>query len=221
MASERTRDNEMAGIVSEEKQTGEMPTTAQGKRKSMETTLRSVWVQLRVGSDEVGQPTKVEVSKDAIIADLRTAVKLVYPNSLRDVNSDRLEVFPPNTDSADSSNALRPDALVPSGTTDLLCLIVAAPALQPQHLALQRAKDFVSSIMRDTEPIEGSNGMSVLRDVMDLETGDLRDVVIRSYDETFWNACIKIAETPNSEYRYIALPRLERLESERQPRLRS
>jgi hypothetical protein len=202
MASERTRDNEMAGIVSEEKQTGEMPTTAQGKRKSMETTLRSVWVQLRVGSDEVGQPTKVEVSKDAIIADLRTAVKLVYPNSLRDVNSDRLEVFPPNTDSADSSNALRPDALVPSGTTDLLCLIVAAPALQPQHLALQRAKDFVSSIMRDTEPIEGSNGMSVLRDVMDLETGDLRDVVIRGYDETFWNACIKIAETPDSEYRY-------------------
>jgi hypothetical protein len=41
--------------------------------------------------------------------------------------------------------------------------------------------------MKDPEPIEGSNGMSVLRDVMDLETGEPRDVVIRSNDEPFWN----------------------------------
>jgi hypothetical protein len=196
--------NEMTGTVSEEKQTGEKPTTTQGKRKSMGATLRSVWVQLSTGSDVVGQPTKVEVSEDATIAYLRNAVKLVDPNSLRDVNSDRLEVFPPNTDSADSSNALRPDALVPSGTTDRLPLTVQHVkfALQQskKKLALERANDFVSSIIKDPDPIEGSDGMSVLRDVVDLETGDRRDVVIRNCTEKFWNSCIEISEIPSMRY---------------------
>jgi hypothetical protein len=70
---------------------------------------------------------------------------------------------------------------------------------------LERAKDFVSSVMKDPVPIEGSEGMSVLHNVMSLQYGETSDLVIRSCDESFWKACIKTAETPNRRYRVCAI----------------
>jgi hypothetical protein len=58
-------------------------------------------------------------------------------------------------------------------------------------VALELAKAFANSIMKDPVPIEGSNGMSVLRDVIHLE--------ICNCTKPFWDACIDISETPNKQ----------------------
>jgi hypothetical protein len=49
--------------------------------------------------------------------------------------------------------------------------------------------------MEDCVAIEGSNGMSYLPNVIQLETGEARNIVIRKCTEPFWNACINSAET--------------------------
>jgi hypothetical protein len=69
------------------------------------------------------------------------------------------------------------------------------------------ARDFVESIMgRDPEPIEGSDGMSVLRNVMKLETGvTAKFVVIRRVTRKFWQACIDAADTPEERIRVAAI----------------
>ena len=53
------------------------------------------------------------------------------------------------------------------------------PAVLPpeKQVIKQRAEDFFKSLMADYEPIPDSNGMSVLRNVVDLETGERQDVV--------------------------------------------
>jgi hypothetical protein len=62
----------------------------------------------------------------------------------------------------------------------------------------QLAMDFVESITeRHPEPVEGSDGMSVMRDVVDFETGSIVPyVVIRKVTRPFWQACIDEADTP-------------------------
>ena len=52
---------------------------------------------------------------------------------------------------------------------------------------------------------ELSKGMSVLRNVVDLESAELRDVVIRNITEDFWQACIKTVDIPNMRYRVCAI----------------
>jgi hypothetical protein len=103
-------------------------TTAEDNRTGTETALLSVWFLLRQSSNgaPIGEQSKVKLPKTSDIDDLKKAVKLKCPNRLRGVDLDRLQVFAPNADIADSSNALRPDALVPS-TTGRLPLIVVAP----------------------------------------------------------------------------------------------
>ena len=55
--------------------------------------------------------------------------------------------------------------------------------------------------MADYEAIPKSNGMYVLRNVVDLENGILQHVVvIRILTEKFWQACIDTVGTPNKRY---------------------
>jgi signal recognition particle GTPase len=53
-------------------------------------------------------------------------------------------------------------------------LVVAPAALHHAGGPLERDETFVSSFMKDPVVIEGSNGMSVVRDVLKLETGGTR-----------------------------------------------
>jgi hypothetical protein len=60
---------------------------------------------------------------------------------------------------------------------------------------LQLARDFVKSVTTTKlEPIDGSEGMFVMRDVVSLETGSKSDVVIRSVTPPFWQACMDEVE---------------------------
>jgi hypothetical protein len=77
------------------------------------------------------------------------------------------------------------------------------------------ADDFVRSIMinykqiptSDKIPEDGENpenrisGMSVLHNVVNLETGDQVTIVIRSITEPFWQACIDTVDTLDKRYR--------------------
>jgi GTPase SAR1 family protein len=54
---------------------------------------------------------------------------------------------------------------------------------------------FIESIMKDYEPIADSDGMKVLRNVVTLETGKTRDVVLRKITEPFWKSVIEGTET--------------------------
>jgi hypothetical protein len=63
--------------------------------------------------------------------------------------------------------------------------------------AAQVARDFVKSVMdRQPEPIKGSDGMLVMKDVVKLETGVKADVVIRKVTRPFWQACIDAVDPP-------------------------
>jgi hypothetical protein len=82
----------------------------------------------------------------------------------------------------------------------------AAAAADPDaSLAKRRGQRFVESIMVDYESIPNSTDMFVLRNVVDLETEERRDFVIRNITELFWKACIDVVDTPNERYRVCAV----------------
>jgi hypothetical protein len=57
------------------------------------------------------------------------------------------------------------------------------------------ARDFLESVLEQPpEPIEGGDGMLVMRGVVKLETGEKADVVIRRVTRPFWQACIDAVE---------------------------
>jgi hypothetical protein len=70
-----------------------------------------------------------------------------------------------------------------------------------RKLRLHRAKEFAKSIMLNIEDIPGSSGMKVMRDVVDLETGMKRDIVLRSFINRFWSDCIKFLDDPMRQTR--------------------
>jgi hypothetical protein len=67
--------------------------------------------------------------------------------------------------------------------------------LQADHpKELRKAQLFIDSIMRDYEEIPNSNGMKLLRDLLDLETGKVGNAVIRNITESFWLKVIEATE---------------------------
>jgi hypothetical protein len=60
-----------------------------------------------------------------------------------------------------------------------------------QHLA----EDFAESIMISVEDIPNSDGMRVLKEVVNLETGDHLDAVIRKITQPLWQDCIDKVNT--------------------------
>jgi hypothetical protein len=68
------------------------------------------------------------------------------------------------------------------------------------------AEAFAQSIMREPEPIAGSDGMSILRDVVMLgNTGGLINVFLRKITVPFWQACIDLVDMPDARYRVCAV----------------
>ena len=59
-----------------------------------------------------------------------------------------------------------------------------------QQKQIDRGKDFVASILKDTVEIPGIMGMRLLGQVTNLETGMQRDIVIRNMMQPFWEECI-------------------------------
>jgi hypothetical protein len=107
-------------------------------------------------------------------------------------------------------------APIPLSTTELVPLVVVVPATpavaipsaadqaaaaakeaQAKALRLERAKNFFESIMTDLVEIPESGGMQLLHNVMDLETGRRRDIIIRSIAIDFWNECMEVLNTPD------------------------
>ena len=85
--------------------------------------------------------------------------------------------------------------------------VLYARIRKPIHIrkAEGRAAQFVASIMADYETIPGSDGMSVLRSVVNLETAEWGDIVVRNITESFWRACIDKVNTPDMRYRVCAV----------------
>ena len=68
------------------------------------------------------------------------------------------------------------------------------------------AEAFAQSIMREPEPIAGSDGMSMLRDVVMLgKKGGLINVFLRKITVPFWQACIDLVDMPDAHYRVCAV----------------
>ena len=76
---------------------------------------------------------------------------------------------------------------------------------ESQQAALNRGRDFVASIMKDVEEIPGSDGMRVLPQVVQLETDDRYDLVIRNVTQPFWEECIRVVSTPNKNFLLCAV----------------
>jgi hypothetical protein len=106
-----------------------------------------------------------------------------------------------------SINSSGVNKVLTTADTDVSRKLIAATALErkakdaiktKRHLASyeanENAKLFGQMIFSPFEPIAGSEGMSVLRGVPSLESGQKEDcIVVRPGIETFWEACISKA----------------------------
>jgi hypothetical protein len=86
----------------------------------------NVWYQLYLGDTPEGQPGRVPLNDDAIVFDLKEAVKEEWLE-LKDTTAARLRVFAASAD-PNKDEPLRGDATVPDNTTYDKPLIVVAPA---------------------------------------------------------------------------------------------
>jgi hypothetical protein len=66
--------------------------------------------------------------------------------------------------------------------------------------AIDNGIAFVDAIMKDYKDVPDSNGMKVLYDVPDLETGTKKNVILRNHiTEPFWNRVYELSESPDDE----------------------
>ncbi len=72
--------------------------------------------------------------------------------------------------------------------------------------ALNKGQTFITSLMNATiEPIPKGDGMGVIRDVFNLETGRTRSKILRNITIPFWQACIDTVNTPGCRIRVAAV----------------
>ena len=71
--------------------------------------------------------------------------------------------------------------------------------------SLNRAREFVVSVMKDVEEIPGSDGMRILRQIPSLDFIGRYDLVIRSITQPFWEECIRVVTTPGMHFRVCAV----------------
>ena len=60
--------------------------------------------------------------------------------------------------------------------------------------------EFVQSIMKEYEDIQESDGMKVLKDVIILETGATRNIVLRNITENYWEQVIATVDCSTTDY---------------------
>jgi hypothetical protein len=86
-----------------------------------------------------------------------------------------------------------------------ICSFVSRRILNPLG-ARARAQAFVDALMKaDFEPIASSQGMTFLRNIPDLETGKKGTIIVRNMTDAFWEACIRMVNTPGSQHRVAAV----------------
>ena len=67
-------------------------------------------------------------------------------------------------------------------------------------IAKERGMAFVQSIMKEYEDIQESDGMKVLKDVIILETGATRNIVLRNITENYWEQVIATVDCSTTDY---------------------
>jgi hypothetical protein len=112
--------------------------------------------------------------------------------------------------STSSSSSQRFDAVALGirCVSSFVCTPVAVKIsmMKADTAAQSKAEAFAQSIMREPEPIDGSDGMSVFKDIVNLETGRMGpNVVVRNITVPFWQACIDLVDTPQLRYRVCAV----------------
>jgi hypothetical protein len=161
------------------------------------------------------------------IDELCRAVKAESAPDLNQIAAFELDAYEPMPSATDflalpSTEApMLRSARVPLFTTSLEPLVVVVPAIaagpypaasvrvrippagkakgKEMQSALHRANQFAASIMSDLEDIPKSNGMQVMRDVLDLQTGIKRDIVLRRKTNSFWSECMEFLSDPSCQ----------------------
>jgi hypothetical protein len=68
------------------------------------------------------------------------------------------------------------------------------------------AQAFINSLMQAKyEDIPNSGGMKVLKNILDLESEESKDIVVRNCTIPFWEECLKVVNTPNRRDRVAAI----------------
>jgi hypothetical protein len=72
---------------------------------------------------------------------------------------------------------------------------------------LHMGQQYVDTLMSEDaiQRIPGEGQMSVIKNLIWLETGKYLSLVIRDITEPFWQSCINIIETPGNQYRVCAV----------------
>jgi hypothetical protein len=146
------------------------------------------------------------------------APELVVYNFEYEGAGDEIEIPTTSTSSSgDLKRAASVAGFADPATSEDKPLIVVAPArtassasatagqTEDRKDALNRARRFVASIMSDTADIPGSNGMQVMKNVIELETGKEQDIVIRRITKPFWEECIRLLDVRELDYRVCAV----------------
>ena len=94
---------------------------------------------------------------------------------------------------------------IPEGVSQEVPMLDKTSNYQSRQHALNLGSKFVASILTEIQEIPGSDGMRVLPQVVQLETGDRYDLVIRRVTEPFWKECIEEARTPDMRIRVCAV----------------
>jgi hypothetical protein len=86
-------------------------------------------------------------------------------------------------------------------------LLALYPAkAQSARRSRRAANAFINSLMQaEYEDILESDGMLVLRNILDLESGESKDIVVRKCTLPFWEECIKVVNTTKKRYRVAAI----------------
>jgi hypothetical protein len=156
---------------------------------------------------------------------LSSAVKAKNPNRLSHADEAELKMYEPMPSAGDdltlpSTEApMLGSAPIPLSTTELVPLVVVAPATpavaipsaavlpaaakddKEARTALKLAEDFAESIMSDLRNIPGCKKMQVMKNIIDLEKGTTRDVVIREVTIDFWKECMEFLDAPSYQPR--------------------
>jgi hypothetical protein len=144
------------------------------------------------------------------ISALCRAVKAENPNRLSHADAAELEVYEPMRSETEVLTKFLPDDQVPLSTTSFEPMVVVVPATPEKQVvqatatspaalqsALERANEFAKAIMADLEDIPNSNGMKLMANVTNLETGNRRNIILRMITNDFWNECMEFLNDPS------------------------
>ena len=185
---------------------------------------QKVWFQLYIKKEETGGQEKkvgnesfVTIDEDEVVASFRQKVLEKQKNKLSNYDDDDLYVYKdgeelnPRTkitfsDDSKAKNVIvvsEADTLKVIAKKDLKLAMTDMSFDQPREEASRIAQDFVASILKPLEEI--GNGMTLMRNVPQLETNTSQNIIIRSITERFWQSCIELLNDASRHNRVCAV----------------